>query len=36
LVQDEDEGLDLQFETVTAKAFDAAKMNLAKAQFLNH
>ena len=30
LVQDEDEGLDLQFETVTEKAFDAAKMNLAK------
>jgi phosphoribosylaminoimidazolecarboxamide formyltransferase/IMP cyclohydrolase len=30
LVQDEDEGLDLQFETVTKKAFDAGKMNLAK------
>jgi phosphoribosylaminoimidazolecarboxamide formyltransferase/IMP cyclohydrolase len=30
LVQDEDEGLDLQFDTVTAKAFDASKMNLAK------
>jgi phosphoribosylaminoimidazolecarboxamide formyltransferase/IMP cyclohydrolase len=30
LVQDEDEGLDLQFDTVTTKAFDASKMNLAK------
>ncbi|HSO87260.1 MAG TPA: bifunctional phosphoribosylaminoimidazolecarboxamide formyltransferase/IMP cyclohydrolase [Draconibacterium sp.] len=30
LVQDEDEGLDLQFETVTKKAFNAGKMNLAK------
>jgi len=30
LVQDEDEGLDLQFETVTKKAFDSNKMNLAK------
>jgi phosphoribosylaminoimidazolecarboxamide formyltransferase/IMP cyclohydrolase len=30
LVQDEDEGLDLQFETVTKKVFDAGKMSLAK------
>jgi phosphoribosylaminoimidazolecarboxamide formyltransferase/IMP cyclohydrolase len=30
LVQDEDEGLDLQFETVTKKAFDNSKINLAK------
>ncbi|MBK6283056.1 MAG: bifunctional phosphoribosylaminoimidazolecarboxamide formyltransferase/IMP cyclohydrolase [Draconibacterium sp.] len=30
LVQDEDEGLDLQFETVTAKVFETEKMNLAK------
>ncbi len=30
LVQDEDEGLDMQFETVTEKAFDSGKMNLAK------
>ena len=30
LVQDEDEGLDLQFETVTEKVFDESKMNLAK------
>ncbi|KAF0239451.1 MAG: phosphoribosylaminoimidazolecarboxamide formyltransferase / IMP [Prolixibacteraceae bacterium] len=30
LVQEEDEGLDLQFETVTEKAFNAGKMKLAK------
>jgi phosphoribosylaminoimidazolecarboxamide formyltransferase / IMP cyclohydrolase len=30
LVQDEDEGLDQQFETVTEKAFDTSKINLAK------
>ncbi len=30
LVQDEDEGLDQQFETVTKKAFDTSKINLAK------
>jgi phosphoribosylaminoimidazolecarboxamide formyltransferase / IMP cyclohydrolase len=30
LVQDEDEGLDLQFETVTKKVFDNSKINLAK------
>lgn len=30
LVQDEDEGLDSQFETVTSKAFEAEKINLAK------
>jgi len=30
LVQDEDEGLDQQFETVTKKDFDASKINLAK------
>ncbi len=30
LVQDEDEGLDQQFESVTKKAFDTSKINLAK------
>ncbi len=30
LVQDEDEGLDLQFETVTGKAFEEEKISLAK------
>jgi len=30
LVQDEDEGLDQQFETVTKQAFDTSKINLAK------
>ena len=30
LVQDEDEGLDQQFETVTKKDFEASKINLAK------
>lgn len=30
LVQDEDEGLDAQFETVTQKAFGSSKINLAK------
>ncbi|TNF45148.1 MAG: bifunctional phosphoribosylaminoimidazolecarboxamide formyltransferase/IMP cyclohydrolase [Bacteroidetes bacterium] len=30
LVQDEDEGLDQQFDTVTEKAFDTSKINLAK------
>ncbi len=30
LVQDEDEGLDLQFETVTSQPFEDTKMNLAK------
>lgn len=30
LVQDEDEGLDSQFETVTSKVFEAGKINLAK------
>jgi phosphoribosylaminoimidazolecarboxamide formyltransferase / IMP cyclohydrolase len=30
LVQDEDEGLDQQLETVTVKAFDTSKINLAK------
>ena len=30
LVQAEDEGLDLQFDTVTKKAFDVGKMSLAK------
>ena len=30
LVQDEDEGLDLQFETVTRREFEPSKINLAK------
>jgi phosphoribosylaminoimidazolecarboxamide formyltransferase/IMP cyclohydrolase len=30
LVQDEDEGLDAQFDTVTEKEFETGKMNLAK------
>jgi len=30
LVQDEDEGLDTEFKTVTQKEFEASKMNLAK------
>lgn len=30
LVQDEDEGMDQQFETVTSKLFEPTKMNLAK------
>jgi phosphoribosylaminoimidazolecarboxamide formyltransferase/IMP cyclohydrolase len=30
LVQDEDEGLDAEFKTVTKKEFEASKMNLAK------
>ncbi|WP_319479269.1 bifunctional phosphoribosylaminoimidazolecarboxamide formyltransferase/IMP cyclohydrolase [uncultured Draconibacterium sp.] len=30
LVQDEDEGLDTEFKTVTKKEFEASKMNLAK------
>ncbi|MFW6257543.1 MAG: bifunctional phosphoribosylaminoimidazolecarboxamide formyltransferase/IMP cyclohydrolase [Prolixibacteraceae bacterium] len=30
LVQDEDEGVDAQFENVTQKEFDSAKLNLAK------
>ncbi len=30
LVQDEDEGLDTQFETVTEKAFESSKINLAR------
>lgn len=30
LLQDEDEGIDYQFDTVTAKEFDKSKLNLAK------